>query len=210
MPLGTRQMSIWKSVTNIFSTRDARLNVVGTRLYENIADRTDYTKFFLGYQLPNTFNSWFLITELHVWMVLTRVMAHTQDTEEGRALRNIIVEALWSDTNIRARQLCADNPSMARSQLQELSEQFQMALIVYDDGLAGNDKELASALWERFFEKRCNDYTCLEDLVRYVRREMSRYDAVDFKAILEDPNVLWPDVKRKIVKDKELGSQPLI
>lgn len=207
IPMGTRQMSFWNSVTGIFSTKgnsQIRLNVVGNRLYENIADRTNYPKFFLGYQMPNTFNSWFLVTELHVWMVLTRVMAHNNDEEQGRILRNVIVEALWTDTNARSKALMADNPAALRSQLQELSQQFQMALIIYDDGLAGNDKELASALWERFFAKKCHDYGHLEDLVKHVRRELHHYDSIEFKAILEDPNILWPEGKN-LTKGPQAG-----
>lgn len=215
-PMGTRsrEISIWNRVTDIFSTKGTskiRINVAGQRIYENIVDRTDYPKFFLGYQMPNTFNSWFLITELHVWLVLTRVMANTNDdTEHGRMLRNVIVEALWTDANTRAKQLAADNPSAMRAQLQELSQQFQMALIVYDDGLAGSDKVLASALWERFFEKQCHDYTHLEDLVKYVRREIHHYDSCDFKLIVEDPNILWPEGRKNIIWDKKELSQPLV
>nr|CAD7576457.1 unnamed protein product [Timema californicum] len=54
------------------------------------------------FKLPDTFLSWFLVTELHVWMMLVRLMAEGKD---GRFTRNIVVEAMWSDTNTRAKKL---------------------------------------------------------------------------------------------------------
>ena len=56
--------------------------------------------------MPNTFNSWFLVTELHVWLLLTRLMAEGSETgEKGRFMRNSIVEAMWNDVNSRAKKI---------------------------------------------------------------------------------------------------------
>jgi cytochrome b pre-mRNA-processing protein 3 len=59
-----------------------------------------------------------------------------------------------------------------RSQIQILSQQFQAALITYDEGLASDDKALAGALWRRFFGRKCGDYQQLEELVKYVRKQV--------------------------------------
>lgn len=75
-------------------------------LYESVADRIDYMYFFETFKLPNTFNTWFLITELHVWMLLLRAMAEGAESNgDGRFLRNCIVEAMWNDVNMRATKL---------------------------------------------------------------------------------------------------------
>lgn len=75
-------------------------------LYESVADKINYLTFFDSFNLPNTFNSWFLVTELHVWMILVRAMAEGSESgEDGRFLRNCIVEAMWSDVNTRAKKL---------------------------------------------------------------------------------------------------------
>lgn len=52
--------------------------------------------------MPDTFYSWFLVTELHVWMVMVRLMA---EGEEGKFTRNALVEALWEDTETRSKKL---------------------------------------------------------------------------------------------------------
>lgn len=160
--------------------------MIGTKIYENVADNINFQRFFINYRMPNTFNSWFLITELHTWMILVKLM---EEPEKGRIVRNAIVDSLWQDTSIRAKQLGADNPAAVRKQLMDLSEQFQAALIIYDDGLQSNDKVLASSLWERLLEKKCNDYRNLEEVVCYVRQNVHEYDSIKYEDILKDPKV---------------------
>lgn len=71
-----------------------------------MADQINYLEFFKRFELPDTFNSWFLVTELHVWMLLVRAMAEGSETgEDGRFLRNCIVEAMWADVGTRAKKL---------------------------------------------------------------------------------------------------------
>jgi cytochrome b pre-mRNA-processing protein 3 len=58
--------------------------------------------------MPDTFNSWFLVTELHVWMLMVRAMA---EGDEGRFVRNNIVEAMWEDviTRVKKLEVCTEN-----------------------------------------------------------------------------------------------------
>lgn len=58
-------------------------------------------------------------------------------------------------------------------QIDELSKQFQAALVAYDEGLQSNDKVLASALWRRFFHQNCDSPENLELLIYYVRKQVS-------------------------------------
>lgn len=71
-------------------------------LYENIADKIDFIEFIEKCELPDTFYSWFVITEVHVWMLSARSMA---EEEHGQLLRNSIVEALWADVAKRSKKL---------------------------------------------------------------------------------------------------------
>ena len=71
-------------------------------LYESVADHVQYQTFFKEFNLDDTFFSWFLVTEMHVWMLMVRVMTEGDD---GRFIRNIIVEAMWQDVSTRAKKL---------------------------------------------------------------------------------------------------------
>lgn len=56
--------------------------------------------------MPDTFYSWFLITELHVWMLMVRFMA---EGSYGKVVRNNIVEAMWTDITVRINKLGVSN-----------------------------------------------------------------------------------------------------
>lgn len=95
----------------------------------------------------------------------------SEEGQDGRFLRNCIVEALWGDVTKRTKQLNG-NAGEVRKQIQILSEQFQAALITYDEGIMFDDKMLAGALWRRFFAMKCDNYEDLETMVKYVRRHV--------------------------------------
>uniref|UniRef100_A0A023EN99 Putative ubiquinol cytochrome c reductase assembly protein cbp3 n=1 Tax=Aedes albopictus TaxID=7160 RepID=A0A023EN99_AEDAL len=169
-----------------------RLRMSSCILYESVADSVDYNEFFTYFEMPDTFNTWFLITELHVWMLLVRSMAEGAEKDDaGRFLRNCIVEAMWNDVTTRAKQLSAHNPSVVRPQIQLLSEQFQAALLAYDEGISFDDKALASALWRRFFSGHCKDYEKLEVLVKYVRKQVAMLDETNRYDFAIKPKIKW-------------------
>lgn len=138
-------------------------------LYEEIVDKTNYVDFFHILQLPDTFYSWFVVTELHIWMLSVRAMAEGQD---GRELRNGLVEALWADVDQRVKKIGAVNPAEMRAKVFELSEQLQAALIAYDEGLQSDDVVLAGAIWRRMYQRNYVDPENLEILVKYVRKQV--------------------------------------
>lgn len=55
----------------------------------------------------------------------------------------------------------------------ELSEQFQAALIAYDEGLQSDDIVLAGALWRRFYQMDHLHVHKLEKLLKFVRMQVS-------------------------------------
>lgn len=139
-------------------------------LYAQGIDRLNHGEFVKTFQMPNTFNSWFLVTEIHVWMLMVRAMA---EREHGQIIRNGIVAALWTDALERSKSLAPGSMRLIKKQIEELSEQFQYAIVSYDEGLTKDDKQLASALWKRFFESNCDNYEHIELLIKYIRYNVS-------------------------------------
>lgn len=133
-----------------------------------------------------------------MWMLLVRAMAEgSEKGENGRFLRNCIVEAMWADVNTRAKKLDPQNPSGARKHIEVLSQQFQAALINYDEGLMGDDMVLAGALWRRFFEKECPNFEMLEILVKYVREHVRMLDALPNENFVQKPQVQWQEFTKE-------------
>lgn len=175
-----------------FQNPKSRLRAGSTLLYENIADGVDYMQFFTEFNMRDTFNSWFLVTELHVWLLCTRVMQEAvTDKDDGRFIRNCLVETMWADVHTRSKKLGNDSPAFKRKQIEILSEQFQATLISYDEGLWYDDKALANALWRRFLEAECSDFTKLEKLVKYVRRTAKQLDEITIVQLLEHQKIEW-------------------
>lgn len=71
-------------------------------MYESIVDQIAYADFFEEFALPDTFYSWFTVTELHIWMLSVRAMAEGDD---GRIIRNNMVQALWTDVGLRIKKI---------------------------------------------------------------------------------------------------------
>ena len=69
--------------------------------------------------------------------------------DQGRIVRNSLVEALWADCENRAKAIGDMSLSARSKQISSVAEEFQAALFIYDEGLLGNDMQLANALWRR-------------------------------------------------------------
>ena len=52
--------------------------------------------------MPDTFLSWFLVMELHVWMVSVRLMA---DVNHGKRMRDELLNMMWEDHDKRIKKL---------------------------------------------------------------------------------------------------------
>lgn len=66
------------------------------------------------------------------------------------------------------------NSSAIRAQIHELSQQFQAAIIGYDEGLLANDTVLAGAVWRTFLQQDCSDPENVECLVHYIRKQVRK------------------------------------
>jgi cytochrome b pre-mRNA-processing protein 3 len=139
-------------------------------------------------KLPDSFISWFLITELHIWMLMTKC---TVLEDKGRYLRNAVVKTFWDDSLVRMKQIQVTfhqksvlekltnnwfsylQPSGTNKVIQDLGQQFRAALFSYDEGIQSSDIVLANSLWRRFYSTGI-DFRPeeIELLVSYVRRQV--------------------------------------
>ncbi|CAL4085870.1 unnamed protein product, partial [Meganyctiphanes norvegica] len=168
--------------------RKPKLKRSGYVLYEKTMEQVNMDEFFQVCELPDTFYSWFLVMELHIWMMMVRLM---DEGEEGRFIRNSLVEAMWEDVDHRSKKLGASNASARRAQVDQLVEQFQATLFHYDEGLMIDDKALAGALWCHLFSKDCNDPERVECVIHYIRKQISTLDVMSREDILLDCHVKW-------------------
>lgn len=146
----------------------------GFLLYEEACDKIDYQKFIVDFGRENTFYSWFVFNQLHVWMLMVRAMAAEGDKKDRAVtVRNAIVEAMWRDVGLRVKKLGYINSKTFREQIYKLEDQFQYSVVALDEGLLADDKQLASAIWREIFDGESDDFEKIESLVKYVRMNVS-------------------------------------
>ncbi|KAF8788653.1 Ubiquinol-cytochrome-c reductase complex like protein [Argiope bruennichi] len=148
--------------------------------YEKCADTIDYPEFFKYFDLPDTFQSWFLIVQLHVWMCT--LIAITE--KSGLVFRTHIVDAMWVDVETRLGHLKEVRRSYRKQFLAEITDQFRASQIAYDEGVLCDDTVLASAVWRTIFGFRNMDPRVLEAMVFYIRKQIDHLDHQNSEEIL--------------------------
>ncbi|KAL0120104.1 hypothetical protein PUN28_008042 [Cardiocondyla obscurior] len=178
--------------TGLIDVQKYRTIYLGFFVYEHVINQIDYAFFFKHFNMPDTFFSWFLVTELHVWMIMVRYMA---DEKDGKIVRNNVVQAMWEDTQARIDKLGTIRSKIKSDNLKEISAQFNAALIGYDEGIQSDDKTLAGALWRRFFQLECNNPEHVETLLIYVRKQICLFDSLPNREILAKPILKLINIK---------------
>jgi len=185
-----------------------KLKLSGNVILLHCTEKTDLLGFIAAFDMPDTFYSWFLVSELHIWLVGSRLM---NEGDTGRIVRNAMVEELWNDCDSRAKAIGVAT-SLRQKQIVKIAQEFQASLFIYDEGLIGDDMQLANALWRRFFlsmkeneeeELDSPDSQQLPDpeqlllLVNYVRRVSNYLDTIDAVDIIVTNNIKWPELVEK-------------
>ncbi|XP_069351503.1 ubiquinol-cytochrome c reductase complex assembly factor 1 isoform X1 [Eulemur rufifrons] len=170
-----------------------KIKIAALRMYTSCVEKTDFEEFFLRCQMPDTFNSWFLITLLHVWMCLVRMK---QEGRTGKYMCRIIVHFMWEDVEQRGRVMGVNSYILKKNMI-IMTNNFYAAILGYDEGILSDDHGLAAALWRTFFNQKCEDPRQLELLVEYVRKQMQYLDSMNGEDLLLTGEVSWRPLVEK-------------
>lgn len=183
-------LAVWmdEKVNALFP--DKRFRAAGILLLTDCSQGPKILDFFRILDLPDTYYSWFLVTELHVWMMGTRLKS-APDARQAITMRNALVETLWTDAEARAKLIGGQSRKIRRRQMLLLAEEFNAAMFFYDHGLAGTDMDLATALNIRFYGNAAADIEKLNILVSYVRRTVCVLDHIDMDMLTSLKTFKW-------------------
>lgn len=169
----------------------------GATLSSCCTHEVDLETFFKIFDMPDTFYSWWIVTELHAWMLCVRLAVG--NTKEGSACRNFMVTELYNDMDAKSKTVADMDRKTRRDVIWDLAEEFKFAMLIYDLGLAGSDVDLANSLWRRFFLGEDNpNVEKIELLVKYVRKTVASLDQISLDDLyLMEPGLKlnWPDLK---------------
>jgi len=151
-------------------------------MYECCVEGMNFEEFFEACELPDTFQSWFVILHLHIWMCLVRLKTEGKD---GRYLYRKLVEMMWHDVEERIKNLGTIDSTVVRDNLRVLLKQFYGLTIALDEGLLCDDTVLATALWRNlFYNKKETDAEVLARLVEYVRKNVQHLETYSREHLL--------------------------
>ncbi|CAJ0748139.1 3069_t:CDS:2 [Entrophospora sp. SA101] len=146
---------------------------VTRELYQMCAKQMDDNREFYieKCDLPDSFQTWFQITLLHVWILMVRCRSEVG----GRVYIQQLVNHFFDDSDWRIRNI------------HDLLSQFKGAIMSYDEGMCKDDPVLAAALWRNILVTEGTAEN-IAYLVEYVRLELQKLDKYDFEEILQGHN----------------------
>ncbi|KAF7731811.1 Protein cbp3, mitochondrial [Apophysomyces ossiformis] len=156
-------------VMGYYSTSSTAIRV-SHDLYNVCAQQMEKNKdFFVGTcNLPDNFQSWFSVTQLHVWML----MVHLRAENQGKLYIQELVNRFFEDAEAKIREHGITQQKVINSYIKDLLAQFHGGVVAYDEGMCKDDPVLAAALWRNLFAPTTNDATDLAYVVQYIRREL--------------------------------------
>ena len=84
----------------------------------------DFEEFLAFFDMPDTYYSWFKVTELHIWLLLVRLKGG--DTSDGNSVRYYLIKALWEDCGGRISEIGGVPASEKKKQLNNIDDEFKV------------------------------------------------------------------------------------
>jgi len=155
----------------------------GNHLYICCTDFIDFPHFITETGLPDVFNSWFVLLQLHMWIVYVKI---AQMGPEGFLLKDYMYIQMWTDVEKRLKSLEDMNVIKLSKTKKTYYSIFLQSILYYDEGLQSSDKVLASNLWTTLYENNPDvQPEKLEMLVQYVRKNVHHQDRLDPYSIMK-------------------------
>jgi cytochrome b pre-mRNA-processing protein 3 len=128
--------------------------------------------------MPKSFNQWYQVTVLHVWMLYVRMRALPR--QYCREYQQKLVNSLFDDIDYRLREEIKINSDRTVNNYKKgFHEQLRGSIFSYDEGFYLGDTVLAGAIWRNLFDsKRDVDMTHVEQMVHYVRAQLYVLDRI--------------------------------
>lgn len=140
-----------------------------------------------------TFQSWFHITLLHVWMLMVRIRALPKKI--GKMYQQELVNHFFEDCEHRMRNdYKIYSERIISLYMKDLLMQFHGCIFAYDEGMYRNDCVLALALWRNLYAGKIKiNVSFLAASVLYVRNTLFELDNMSDEDI-QKANVTFPKI----------------
>lgn len=158
------------------------------KVYLTVCSQSQRPELYQITGLPDTFQSWFLVQQLHIWMLLVRSKTEGSD---GKHFHKQLVQFFWQDVEHRMTLMRVEDVTIKSESNRELNSMFYGLLFAYDEGLAKDDQVLAAAVWRNLFHASKATAT-LHDVtlvVEYIRRELAALEKFESDTMLKTGSI---------------------
>ncbi|GAA5997765.1 Cbp3p [Rhodotorula paludigena] len=120
--------------------------------YDRCAERGEIEApfFYEECSLPPSFQTWFSLTTLHVWLLTVRF--RSLPAPLGRTYIQELINHMFIDVELRIRgPYNVTQGRLIKGYMKDMLEQYHGACAAYDEGLIRGDAVLAAAIWRNIF-----------------------------------------------------------
>ncbi|BGO99443.1 Serine carboxypeptidase 3 [Rhodotorula toruloides] len=147
-------VAVVKTLAKLFgyNTQTSTAIRVTTDYYDRCAERAEVEApfFYEECYLPPSFQTWFSITTLHVWLLSVRF--RSLPAPLGRVYIQELINQMFVDVENRIRgPYKVTQNRLVKGYMKDLLEQYHGACAAYDEGLIRGDPVLAAAIWRNVF-----------------------------------------------------------
>jgi len=141
------ESSPWNWLINrFFFTNKSIKAKIAKQVYQSLVYQAETPILFERLGLEPTFQRWFAMTVLHLWIVLVRLRLN-QEQKFGQSIFNWF----WQDTEERLLATGFTNQLSLNIALKKYSKIYFGSVVAYDEGLMKGDAVLADALYRNLF-----------------------------------------------------------
>ncbi|KAK5672529.1 Serine carboxypeptidase 3 [Batrachochytrium dendrobatidis] len=129
--------------------------------------------------LDESFQGWFSMTILHVWILNARLRG---EGANGKDMKQEVFNHIWLDVEIKLHQ--AGVKTRISQITSGLLDSYYGQTLAYDEGIYYGDSILAAALWRNFFGGKDVNAVQLLKLIEYTRRQLVHVEQTSLDDIL--------------------------
>lgn len=209
--IGRLKNFIAKISANNYFEENYRMSLIksSAKLYYDCSNNFNFIALHKEFGLKDDFGTWYRLTLLHIWMILTRLQ-QTMEAYSYCYVKKMVTQNFHHDKTNRYNTVYKDQPSLKlkrRSNFRQLYYDVYMnSLFEYDDGFLGDDKYLAAAVWRALYLMEDEaDIIYIERVVRYIRATLHFLDKIDTEVLLERGLDNWEPADDIVKKRVKLG-----
>jgi cytochrome b pre-mRNA-processing protein 3 len=133
--------------------------------YTSIVEHARAPDFFLRLDVPDTLDGRFEMIALHMFLVLNRLKAEHEATEE---FAQALFDAMFADLDRGLREMGATDMGVGK-RVKEMAKGFYGRIAAYEKGLEGDDQILSEALTRNLYGTVQPSPQAVGALMRYMR-----------------------------------------